>query len=825
MPVKEYQWLKSIADLGRVFLDQRCVKWNTLHGMNNENNMASQQDLVKIRVSSPQCKVISPTFCVGSAKHESGTVKLMGKPGIIGSLSSDFSYDLTGKFSSSDKHGTQFEVFEQSLVVERTEDWTIKYLSCGEISGIGPTDARLIFKAFGLESVKTLEDNPDALLEVPGIDPERAAQIVSKIHESTGPAYLKNRLLAAGMTEQSAAKISKAMKAQNAKEAKEVLQNFKKDPFSVMSVAGIGFEEADSLWSHISGHASDELKDELQYQRACAVILETLSGRFLRGSTGMEKQDLARIAEKVYGVHLSFLARAFKDLRADGSLVSIKRDPSAAEEYIFTKSNYMLELEIAKRIKDKVFYDSTPFQLSSDESLRQLVESVELKSHTGAKIQMDEVQKQAVLLALKNPVSVITGGPGTGKTTILRAVVEIYRRHGYDLTVCAFTGKAAKRASQSFAGIEGVRANTIHKTLDFHQELGFRVNEDNPLDTDVLMCDESSMNSPFLTLNLLRAVRPESAVILVGDIDQLPSIDPGAVLRDLINSGVVPVARLSASQRSKGNILKAIYSVGDGRMFQHPPEGAADFFPIKIKKSDYPTMMSQAKEALARNIHRMITEFGVSRDDIQIYVPEINGDFGCEALNEFCQSLLNPDAPMLGFDMGKKIKVPARAGDRVMETENDTEKDVQNGEIGTLIDYDMVTGVLRVKFPDKPEPVTYDAYEKNRLDMAFAATVHKSQGSESKCVITAFLPTIDRNGRAVFGRSHLERSLAFTALSRAKDHLIVIYDEETMSKTIANVQSTKRVTVLSHALISDVSNPPRRKVDPTGGMTPLRMVG
>lgn len=785
--------------------------------------MANQQDHVTIKVSNPQCKVISPTFCVGSAKHENSLVKLMGKPGVIGSLSSDFSYELTGKFSNSEKHGTQFEVFEQSLIVERTEEWTIKYLACGEISGIGPTDARLIYKVYGLDSVKVLEDNPDALLEVPGIDPDRCAQIVAKIHESTGPAYLKNRLLAAGLTEQSASKISKAMKAQNAKEAKAVLQNFKKDPFSVMSVAGIGFEEADALWSHISGHAPDDTKDELHYQRARAVILETLSGRFLRGSTGMEKQDLARIAEKVYSVHLSYLAQAFKDLRADGSLVSIKRDPNSAEEYIFTKSNYEVELEIAKRIKDKIYYDSTPFQLYSDESLSQLVDSVQLKSHTGSRIKMDDAQKQAVLLALKNPVTVITGGPGTGKTTILRAVVEIYRRHGYELTVCAFTGKAAKRASQSFADIDGVYTSTIHKTLEFHQELGFRINEANPLDTDVVMCDESSMNSPYLTVNLLRAVRPEAAAIFVGDINQLASIDPGAVLRDLINSGVVPVARLAASQRSKGNILRAIYSVGEGRMFQHPPEGATDFFPVRIKKGDYSMMMSQAKEALARHIHRMITEFKVDRDDIQIYVPEINGDYGCESLNEFCQSLLNPNAPMLGFDMGKKIKVPARLGDRVMETDNDTEKDVQNGEIGKLVDYDMVSGVLKVKFPDKAEPVSYDAFEKNRLEMAFAATVHKSQGSESKCVITAFLPTIDKSGRVIFGRNHLERSLAFTALSRAKDHLVVIYDEETMVKTIANVQSTKRVTALSHALQSEISNPPRRKVDPTCGMVPLKM--
>ena len=630
-----------------------------------------------------------------------------------------------------------------------------KYLGSGLVKGIGPKMAKLIVKHFGLETFEVIENDADRLLEVPGIGKGRVGKIRDSWEKQKDVKDIMVFLQGHGVSSTYAAKIYK----QYGKDSIEKVQN---NPYCLADdIWGIGFKTADGIAEKLGYEKNDS-------RRCRSGILYTLSKLSEDGHCYAEREQLVKSAKELLQADEAPITQALDDMIASEDLM-------LDEDAIFMPPFYYAEVGVANKLRRLI---ETPMgnifdnggTVTDDVSQRQ------------GQIEYDEVQLSAIRKAIGSKVMVLTGGPGTGKTTTTLGIIASFETLGQRILLAAPTGRAAKRMSEA----TGKEAKTIHRLLEFNPAEGYGRNDENPLDGDVLIVDESSMIDIILMNSLLKAVPLSMRLILVGDIDQLPSVGAGNVLRDIIDSGAVPVIRLTRifRQAQSSRIVTNAHKINQG-IFPDISNGRqSDFFFIK----------QEDPEQAARDIvnivkNRIPKAYGYSTNDIQVLAPMQRSVVGATNLNIALQEAINPVGDSLsrgGFRY--------RRGDRVMQIRNNYDKDVFNGDIGTVEHVDMEERTLTVSFDGNS--IEYEDSELDELTLAYATTIHKSQGSEYPVVVMPLLMT-----HFVM----LQRNLVYTGITRAKKLCIIVGTTKALAYAIHNMVVLKRNTRLKERL-TDKSN-------------------
>ena len=627
-----------------------------------------------------------------------------------------------------------------------------KYLGSGLVKGIGPKMAKLIVKHFGLETFEVIENDADRLLEVPGIGKGRVAKIRDSWEKQKDVKDIMVFLQGHGVSSTYAAKIYK----QYGKDSIEKVQN---NPYCLADdIWGIGFKTADGIAEKLGYEKNDS-------RRCRSGILYTLSKLSEDGHVYSEREQLIKSAKELLQADEEPITQVLDQMIASEDLM-------LDEDAIFLPPFYYAEVGVANKLRRLI---ETPMgnifdnggTVTDDVSQRQ------------GQIEYDEVQLSAIRKAIGSKVMVLTGGPGTGKTTTTLGIIASFETLGQRILLAAPTGRAAKRMSEA----TGKEAKTIHRLLEFNPAEGYGRNDENPLDGDVLIVDESSMIDIILMNSLLKAVPLSMRLILVGDIDQLPSVGAGNVLRDIIDSGAVPVIRLTRifRQAQSSRIVTNAHKINQG-IFPDISNGRqSDFFFIK----------DEDPEQAARDIvnivkNRIPKAYGYSTNDIQVLAPMQRSVVGATNLNIALQEAINPVGDSLSRG-GFKY----RRGDRVMQIRNNYDKDVFNGDIGTVEHVDMEERTLTVSFDGNS--IEYEDSELDELTLAYATTIHKSQGSEYPVVVMPLLMT-----HFVM----LQRNLVYTGITRAKKICIIVGTTKALAYAIHNMVVLKRNTRLKERLHS-----------------------
>ena len=630
-----------------------------------------------------------------------------------------------------------------------------KYLGSGLVKGIGPKMAKLIVKHFGLETFEVIENDADRLLEVPGIGKGRVGKIRDSWEKQKDVKDIMVFLQGHGVSSTYAAKIYK----QYGKDSIEKVQN---NPYCLADdIWGIGFKTADGIAEKLGYEKNDS-------RRCRSGILYTLSKLSEDGHVYSEREQLIKSAKELLQADEEPITQVLDQMIASEDLM-------LDEEAIFLPPFYYAEVGVANKLRRLI---ETPMgnifdnggTVTDDVSQRQ------------GQIEYDEVQLSAIRKAIGSKVMVLTGGPGTGKTTTTLGIIASFETLGQRILLAAPTGRAAKRMSEA----TGKEAKTIHRLLEFNPAEGYGRNDENPLDGDVLIVDESSMIDIILMNSLLKAVPLSMRLILVGDIDQLPSVGAGNVLRDIIDSGAVPVIRLTRifRQAQSSRIVTNAHKINQGTFPDISNGRQSDFFFIK----------QEDPEQAARDIvnivkNRIPKAYGYSTNDIQVLAPMQRSVVGATNLNIALQEAINPVGDSLsrgGFRY--------RRGDRVMQIRNNYDKDVFNGDIGTVEHVDMEERTLTVSFDGNS--IEYEDSELDELTLAYATTIHKSQGSEYPVVVMPLLMT-----HFVM----LQRNLVYTGITRAKKICIIVGTTKALAYAIHNMVVLKRNTRLKERL-TDKSN-------------------
>ena len=654
--------------------------------------------------------------------------------------------NANGEWRNDKKYGKQFVVDTWTEEMPVTVIGIRNYLSSGLISGIGPKKAKMIVRQFGEETIRILDRTPDRLLEVPGI----GISCLEKIKGS----WLKQKAIKDVMVFLQGYGVSATYAAKIYKEyGKESIEKVKENPYCLADdVFGIGFKMADSVAERMGYTKNDP-------RRCRAGIAYTLTQLALDGHCYAEKGQLVKAALELLGAEYEKIVSAIDDMMKDESVV-------VEDTAIYLPMYYYAEVGVAGKLKSL---------LQSGNILDETFSIEKISEQTN--ITYDDVQVDAIKQALMAKVMVLTGGPGTGKTTTTLGIITALEQKGLSIVCAAPTGRAAKRMSEA----TGKEAKTIHRLLEFKPQDGFSRNEDNPLSGDVLVIDESSMIDIILMNSLLKAVPKKMRVILVGDIDQLPSVGAGNILRDIINSGVVPVVTLTRifRQALTSKIVTNAHKINHGEMPDCSNNREGDFFFIE---NDNPEQVAGEVVNIVKN--RIPKAYGNSTNDIQVLVPMRRSVVGTVNLNNVLQDALNP--------IGESIQVGMntfRIGDRVMQIKNNYDKDVFNGDVGMITFVDSEEGTLSVMFEGRQ--VDYERADLRDLTLAYACTIHKSQGSEYPVVVMPLM------------MSHyimLQRNLVYTGVTRAKKLCIVIGDKKALAHAVRNMVVTKRNTRLDERL-------------------------
>lgn len=653
---------------------------------------------------------------------------------------------VDGEWKNDKRFGKQFSVISWFEELPATVKGIEKYLSSGLIKGIGKKNASLIVKRFGADTLNVIDKTPERLLEVQGIGKDRMNKIMSSWKKQKDIREVMVFLQGHGISATYAAKIYKEYR-------KDSIKKVKENPYCLADdIFGIGFKMADAFAQSLGYGKNDP-------RRCRAGLNYTLTQLANDGHCYAERNQLLNAAVDLLMADMSCIIDALDAMVADKSLVN---DDGA----IFLPLYYKCECNVAGKIKLLLKENKV---LAEDVDIKKLEEK--------SKIQYDEIQADAIRQALKSKVMVLTGSPGTGKTTTTLGIITALESYKLDIICAAPTGRAAKRMSES----TGKDARTIHRLLEYKPEEGFSRNADNPLSGDVLIVDESSMIDIALMNSLMKAVPEKMRVILVGDIDQLPSVGAGNVLRDIIDSGVVPVVRLTRifRQALTSRIITNAHKINKGEYPDMSNGADSDFFFIKNENPE-----SVASEIVNIVKNRIPKAYNYNIEDIQVLVPMIKGVVGVQNLNVTLQEAINP--------VGESIKCGMynyRQGDKVMQIKNNYDKNVFNGDVGTVVCVDTDERTISVRYDSRV--IEYESSEFHELSLAYACTIHKSQGSEYPVVVMPLM------------MSHyvmLQRNLVYTGVTRAKKICIVIGDSRAMHYAIKNFSVLKRNTRLKERL-------------------------
>ncbi len=654
---------------------------------------------------------------------------------------------VKGRWVQDKRFGRQLRVEEVETLVPSTVQGIERYLGSGLIAGIGRKYAKRLVDAFGLETLRVIDEKPQRLREVPGIGRKRAEKIREAWASQKAIQSIMIFLQGHGVTTSQAVKIYKRY-------GDGAVAVMREDPYRLAEdIAGIAFRGADKIAAEL-GIEKDSP------QRLKAGLLHALRQALQAGHVYLPQSELQTAAAELLAVTETVLTGPLEELCASGGLV---RENDA----LYLPGMHAAELGCAKLMQRLMSTPLEPISIHMENALRWVERT--------KKLTLSEEQRDAVRKGVSEKVVVITGGPGTGKTTVLNSLLAILARKGISFVLAAPTGRAAKRMSAA----TDREASTLHRLLEFSPQTGaFVRNESNPLNTDMLVVDEASMVDAQLMHSMLSALPPFARLILVGDVDQLPSVGAGNVLFDIIASGVVPVVRLNTifRQAAQSGIVTNAHQINVGKF---PEFNKTDFFLIERNEPD------KALETIVELVTRRVPpKFGVDPiRDIQVLAPVRRGPAGVNRLNEALQAALNPQGtaiPRRSF----------RCGDKVMQLHNNYELDVFNGDVGVITLFDAETGELEVTFEDQ-RVVLYQPDETDALGLAYASTVHKSQGSEYPIVILAFLSQY---------YMMLQRNLLYTAITRGKEIVIIVGESKAVGMALHRSQVTHRNTHLTDRL-------------------------
>lgn len=650
-----------------------------------------------------------------------------------------------GDWVDDKKYGRQFRVETWREELPVTAKGIELYLASGLIKGIGPKYASMIAKAFGADTFNVLNNAPERLLEVQGISKKRMAKILKSWEEQKSVSDIMVFLQSHGVSTAYAVRIYKRY-------GKDSIEKVKENPYSLADdVFGIGFLLADRI-AESFGFEKNDLR------RCKAGVVYTLKQMSNDGHCYADRQTIIKSSMELLAVDGSSVEEALNHL-------TFEQDTVLEDDSYFLSMYYHCEVGVAKHIK----------RLMKKKSEK--CHSVDIKGITKVTgVEYDDIQADAIRQAVRSKVMVLTGLPGTGKTTTLLGIIEAFG--GKTILCAAPTGRAAKRMSEA----TGREAKTIHRLLEYNPEGGFSRNEGNPLRGDVLIVDESSMIDIMLMYSLLRAMPAKMRLILVGDIDQLPSVGAGNVLRDIIDSGAVPVVRLTRifRQAMTSRIVTNAHRINRGEFPDISNGKDADFF--FIRRDD---AVQAARDVVTLVKERIPKAYGYTTDDIQVLVPMKNGACGTTALNIAIQEAVNPVGECIDSGQYKY-----RVGDKVMQIRNNYDKNVFNGDVGVVRAVDAGERAMTVVFDGNE--VLYESSDIGELTLAYATTVHKSQGSEYPVVIMPLL------------MSHyimLQRNLVYTGVTRAKKLCIMIGDVKALGQAVRNMSVLKRNTKLKERLM------------------------
>ncbi|GAB4533943.1 MAG: ATP-dependent RecD-like DNA helicase [Anaerolineales bacterium] len=686
---------------------------------------------------------------------------------------------LTGAWINHPKHGLQFQVEICEQALPATTAGIQRYLGSGLVRGIGQRLAERIVAYFGAQTLDVIENHPERLQEVPDIGAKRAAQLTAAWEEQKQIKEIMLFLHSYGVSTALAVKIYKTYGAQ----AFAVVKN---DPYRLArDIYGVGFKTADKIAQALGLSAEHPSRLE-------AGLIYALNRMVEDGHTYAPRSELLHNAAELLGVEAALLEDALTRLVNEGRLtvenlpLPQENSPAPSQGVRETPGGYTLPAVYL-----------TPLHISERgvaEHLRNLGYSLFSRlsdippALTPLPADLSPEQQQAIRAALSQPVSVLTGGPGTGKTTAIRTIITLLESAGKTYALAAPTGRAAKRLSEA----TGRPASTIHRLLGYSPSEGFKINADSPLPVDLLVVDEASMLDIVLAYHLSKALAPGTHLLLVGDVDQLPSVGSGDVLRDIIASGSVPVTRLSVifRQAAGSTIITNAHRINRGEMPLFPVSTEAN---AQGQIPDFFLFPAEAPEEAAQWVVDVVTtripqKFGFDPlRDIQVLTPMYRGPVGVHALNERLQALLNP--PASGKPEKRLLGQIFRVGDKVMQVQNDYDKEVFNGDIGTVSDLSLLDHALTVTFDDRP--VTYDWMEADQLVLAYAISVHKSQGAEFPVVV---MPLVTQHYLM------LQRNLLYTGLTRARKLCVLVGSRRAINIAVRNDKVSRRYTALDFRL-------------------------
>ena len=732
-------------------------------------NAENGYTVLRLRPDSARGSHVPPT----SSLSRDGLVTVVGN---LPELSPGEHLRLEGHWDKHPKHGSQFkaEVCEQTLPA--TVAGIQSYLGSGMIKGIGPKLAERIVDRFKEKTLDIIEQDAGSLLQVPGIGMDRLQKIAAAWVEQKQVKEIMVFLHGHGVSTNLAVKIYKTY-------GEAALETVQKNPYQLeRDIYGVGFKTADRIARALGLSAEHPSRIE-------AGIVFALNEMIENGHVFVPREMLAGRAVELLGVPPELIAPALEQLSQDDRIrtdlvpapnenaderMATKQAAEARADYkipvIYLTPLYFGEKGIAERLKKLA-------------SVKLPVTAKDLARAPGGSGKLSEEQHSALEMALTHPVSILTGGPGTGKTTCLKALITALESGHKRVALASPTGRAAKRLSEA----TGRAASTIHRLLEYSPMEGFKHNEENPLDVDFLVVDEASMLDLLLTNHLLKALRPGTQLLFVGDVDQLPAVGAGDVLRDLIDSSMMPVARLSVifRQAADSQIITNAHLINQGK------------FPTLSKQSgDFFLFPADEAEAAADWIVQVVSEripqkFGFDPlHDVQVLAPLYRGPAGVNLLNERLQEKLNP--PASSKPERRLYGTLFRLGDKVMQTQNNYDKDVYNGDIGFVRSMDLIEQTLTADFDGRA--VTYDWSDVDQLTLAYVVSVHKAQGSEFPVVV---MPVVTQHYMM------LQRNLLYTAVTRARKLCVLTGSRRAISIAIHNNKVTQRFTALEWRLRGD----------------------
>jgi len=696
-------------------------------------------------------------FCVLRVKVR-GQRELVTVVGSAATVTAGEHIECDGAWVNDHRHGLQFKALNLRVIPPSTLDGIEKYLGSGMVKGIGPHFARKLVGAFGERVFDVIEDNPDRLLTLEGIGPKRKERVTRAWAEQKVIREIMVFLQSHGVGTARAVHIYKTY-------GDAAVEKVRENPYRLaLDIHGIGFKTADAI-AHRLGTPHDSLI------RAQAGVRHVLQEIATDGHCAAYREQLAESAGKLLEIPAAVIEQAIA--------AELKEENLVAEEIEGRPALFLTPLQRAERgiaMGLQRLQRNPPVwgRIDPQGAIPWM------ERQTG--LELSDSQRAAVAAAIKGKVTIITGGPGVGKTTVVKGILRILQAKGVSVCLCAPTGRAAKRLAES----TGTEAKTIHRLLEFDPRImGFRRDQYTPLATDLVVVDEVSMVDLVLMNQLLRAVPNHAVVILVGDVDQLPSVGPGSVLADMIDSGAVPTVRLTEifRQAARSRIIVNAHWINQGRLPERPDSQRSD--------SDFYRIDCATPELIHDRLLQVTTEripkrFGLDPvADIQVLAPINQGGLGARSLNLELQQRLNADAHPRITRFGWTYA----PGDKVIQTVNNYDKEVFNGDIGRIRRIDEEEGLVTVEYDGRQ--VEYELGELDEISLAYATTIHKSQGSEYPAVV---IPLATQH------YTLLERNLLYTAVTRGKRLVVLIAQTKALGMAVKRKLSVKRLTKLCQRL-------------------------